>query len=192
MRVLEDGDLETQGLLDYNSNLAHPFTAHPKLDPVTGNISNMKRQKFVWIILGYRLLSIRVEAYENFVRVVFTGELFAFGYDVNKAPHVTYRVVSKDGVLSEPVHITIPEPVMMHDFAITENFAIFMDLPLVFRPKVVNPHSLCLLTLLIRAVFLSKVGDWRLRTFNYLRTRKFSMVAGWKSACSHVSLYRKL
>lgn len=43
----------------------------------------------------------------------------------------------------DPVPITIPESVMMHDFAITENYSIFMDLPLLFRPKVrdVYAHS---------------------------------------------------
>lgn len=36
MKVLEDGDLQTLGLLDYDKRLAHSFTAHPKVDPFTG------------------------------------------------------------------------------------------------------------------------------------------------------------
>ena len=31
--------------------------------------------------------------------------------------------------------ITLPKPVMMHDFSIIDNYAIFMDLPLYFSPK---------------------------------------------------------
>lgn len=62
-------------------------------------------------------------------------EMFTFGYS-HDPPYVTYRVINKDGVMLDPVPITIPAPVMMHDFAITENYSIFMDLPLYFRPKV--------------------------------------------------------
>lgn len=36
LNVLEDGDLQTLGMLDYDKRLKHPFTAHPKIDPVTG------------------------------------------------------------------------------------------------------------------------------------------------------------
>ncbi|KAM7512334.1 hypothetical protein LguiB_011209 [Lonicera macranthoides] len=97
LKVLEDGDLQTLGLLDYDKRLSHSFTAHPKVDP-------------------------------------FTGEMFTFGYS-HTPPYITYRVISKDGVMNDPVPITIAEPIMMHDFAITENFAIIMDLPLYFRPK---------------------------------------------------------
>ncbi|KAK4488621.1 hypothetical protein RD792_004390 [Penstemon davidsonii] len=97
IKVLEDGDLQTLGLLDYDKRLSHSFTAHPKVDP-------------------------------------FTGEMFTFGYS-QKPPYITYRVISKDGVMHDPVPITISDPIMMHDFAITENYAIFMDLPLYFRPK---------------------------------------------------------
>lgn len=97
IKVLEDGDLQTLGLLDYDKRLTHSFTAHPKVDPVT-------------------------------------GEMFTFGYS-HTPPYVTYRVISKDGLMHDPVPITIPNPVMMHDFAITENYAIFMDLPLYFKPK---------------------------------------------------------
>jgi carotenoid cleavage dioxygenase-like enzyme len=61
--------------------------------------------------------------------------MFTFGYS-HTPPYITYRVISKDGFMHDPVPITISEPIMMHDFAITENYAIFMDLPLYFRPKV--------------------------------------------------------
>ena len=36
LKVLEDGDLQTIGLLDYDKRLTHSFTAHPKVDPFTG------------------------------------------------------------------------------------------------------------------------------------------------------------
>jgi len=97
VKVLEDGDLQTLGLLDYDKRLKHSFTAHPKVDP-------------------------------------FTDEMFTFGYS-HEPPYCTYRVITKDGAMLDPVPITIPESVMMHDFAITENYSIFMDLPLLFRPK---------------------------------------------------------
>jgi len=63
--------------------------------------------------------------------------MFTFAYQV-KAPHLIYRVVSKDGVIGEPVPITIPACVMMHDFSITENYALFMDLPLRLNPMVTS------------------------------------------------------
>jgi carotenoid cleavage dioxygenase-like enzyme len=47
-----------------------------------------------------------------------------------RAPRFIYRVVSKEGLLGVPVPITMPHACLMHDFAITENYAIFMDLPL--------------------------------------------------------------
>ncbi|OMP10070.1 Carotenoid oxygenase [Corchorus olitorius] len=97
LKVLEDGDLQTLGMLDYDKRLTHSFTAHPKVDPIT-------------------------------------GEMFTFGYS-HEPPYITYRVISKDGFMHDPVPITISEPIMMHDFAITENYAIFLDLPLYFRPK---------------------------------------------------------
>lgn len=36
LKVLEDGDLQTLGMLDYDNRLKHSFTAHPKVDPFTG------------------------------------------------------------------------------------------------------------------------------------------------------------
>ncbi|KAJ4755567.1 Carotenoid cleavage dioxygenase 1 [Rhynchospora pubera] len=61
-------------------------------------------------------------------------EMFTFGYSF-EPPYVTYRVINKEGVMLDPVPIAIPAPVMMHDFSITQNYAIFMDLPLYIQPK---------------------------------------------------------
>ena len=64
-----------------------------------------------------------------------TNELIFFGYELMKKPYCTYSVVSADGKLLHSTAIDIPHPVMMHDFAITENYSIFMDFPLEFHPK---------------------------------------------------------
>lgn len=42
IKVLEDGDLQTLGMLDYDKRLKHSFTAHPKVDPFTGNVIPLK------------------------------------------------------------------------------------------------------------------------------------------------------
>lgn len=43
-----------------------------------------------------------------------------------------YYVIGKGGTVKLDLDITLPDPVMMHDFAITEDYAVFMDLPLIF------------------------------------------------------------
>ncbi|MEA5551279.1 carotenoid oxygenase family protein [Anabaena cylindrica UHCC 0172] len=90
-------NLETISEYTYNNQLVSPFTAHPKVDPVT-------------------------------------GEMMFFGYSFSP-PYLQYSVVSAQGELLKTVPIDIPMGVMMHDFAITENYTIFMDLPLTFSPE---------------------------------------------------------
>lgn len=63
-----------------------------------------------------------------------TCEMVFFGYSL-VLPHLQYGIVSAAGELLWKIPIEIPTPVMMHDFAITENYTIFMDLPLTFRPE---------------------------------------------------------
>jgi carotenoid cleavage dioxygenase len=89
-------DLETTGEYTYNGKLASSFTAHPKIDPVT-------------------------------------GEMMFFGYSMFAPPFLQYSIVSPSGELLRTVPIDLPVGVMMHDFAITEHYTIFMDLPVTFR-----------------------------------------------------------
>lgn len=90
-------ELDTIGEYTYNDKLVSAFTAHPKVDPVT-------------------------------------GEMMFFGYSP-APPYLQYSRVSAAGELLTTVPIEIPVPVMMHDFAITENYTIFMDLPLTFSTE---------------------------------------------------------
>ncbi len=89
-----DGDLNTVGPTDYDGKLTGPFTAHPKICPMT-------------------------------------GEMLAFGYYFVE-PYMTYLRVSADGQLVQSEEITVGGPTMVHDFNITENNVVFMDLPACF------------------------------------------------------------
>ena len=61
-----------------------------------------------------------------------TGEMHAFGTSPRAQPHLTYYQFSPDGSLQLEHPIEIPVPTMMHDFAITTDHVVFMDLPIVF------------------------------------------------------------
>ena len=89
-----DGDLNTVGPTDFGRPLKVPFTAHPKICPIT-------------------------------------GEMLAFGYFFAE-PYMTYHRVSADGQMVQTEPITVGGPTMVHDFNVTENHVVFMDLPACF------------------------------------------------------------
>lgn len=61
-----------------------------------------------------------------------TGELLAFGYSAFE-PYLRYLRVSAEGRLVQVENITVGGPTMMHDFNVTRNHVVFMDLPAVFN-----------------------------------------------------------
>jgi carotenoid cleavage dioxygenase len=87
--------LDTVGEYDFAGQLRGSMTAHPRLDPRT-------------------------------------GEMFMFAYSLF-APYLRYHVVDSAGALVHSVDIDLPAPVMMHDFVITEDHAVFLDSPIVFN-----------------------------------------------------------
>jgi carotenoid cleavage dioxygenase-like enzyme len=86
--------LKTIGVYDFGGKLAGPMTAHPKMDPET-------------------------------------GEMLFFGYSPFP-PYVQYHVADATGALVRTEAIDVAWPSMMHDFAITEDYVIFILCPLVF------------------------------------------------------------
>jgi carotenoid cleavage dioxygenase len=87
-------DLATIGEFDFGGRLEGPMTAHPKIDPET-------------------------------------GEMIFFGYSPIP-PYLQYYVADKRGEIVHHAVIDIPTPVLMHDFAVTRNYTIFLDSPVVF------------------------------------------------------------
>jgi carotenoid cleavage dioxygenase len=61
-----------------------------------------------------------------------TGEMHFFGYELITAPFVTYHVADAAGRLIHSQPIDVPGPTMVHDFALSRNHAIFLDMPVVF------------------------------------------------------------
>jgi carotenoid cleavage dioxygenase len=59
-----------------------------------------------------------------------TGELFWFDYGP-RPPFMRYGVVSADGKVAHVTNVDLPGPRLPHDMAITENYAVLMDLPLI-------------------------------------------------------------
>ena len=87
-------DLGTVGAWSANDALPASFTAHPKVNPTT-------------------------------------GQLHYFGYGF-VAPFLTYGVMDPDGTVVTQVEIPVKGATMMHDFAITDQEAVFWELPVVF------------------------------------------------------------
>lgn len=93
-------ELDTVGSEDFAGRLATAMTAHPKLDPVT-------------------------------------GELYFFGYGA-RPPYLTYHRLSAAGALDTSIEIQVPGPTMMHDFAITEHYVVWLDLSVTFQHSLLD------------------------------------------------------
>jgi carotenoid cleavage dioxygenase-like enzyme len=65
-----------------------------------------------------------------------TGELHFFGTGNIAQPHVVYHRADADGRLTVNRPIDVPALTMMHDFALTAEHVVFLDLPLVFDLRV--------------------------------------------------------
>lgn len=85
--------LETEGLYDFAGKLRANFTAHPKVDPAT-------------------------------------GEMIGFAY--SNQPVAYFYQVNRDGTWKSTTTIKLDKSSMMHDFAVTPQYAIFFELPQTF------------------------------------------------------------
>nr|AIX87508.1 9-cis-epoxycarotenoid dioxygenase 6 [Lycium barbarum] len=96
VRVTADGDLETDGRYNFDGQIDDPLIAHPKVDPVR-------------------------------------GELYTLSYNILKKPFLKFFKFDTCGNKSRDISISLQDPSMIHDFAITENNVIIPDYQVVFK-----------------------------------------------------------
>ena len=89
-------DVVSKGYDDFDGQLEHNVSAHPKTDRKTGHY-------------------------------------LAFGYDLVN-PSINYSLFNKDRKLENRLTIPLQTPRMLHDFCITENYAIIPDMAMEFKP----------------------------------------------------------
>ncbi len=72
-----------------------------------------------------------------------TGELHFFGSGNIFQPHVNYHRADADGHLTVSRPLDVSALTLMHDFALTDSYVVFMDLPLLFNLNVAltQPHQ---------------------------------------------------
>lgn len=70
-----------------------------------------------------------------------TGELISFAYGMSE-PYLTYHRTSPTGEMLQVEPITVKGATMVHDFNITRNYAIFMDLPVVWNLEGIESSGL--------------------------------------------------
>jgi carotenoid cleavage dioxygenase len=85
-------ELETVRTNGFNDSLLNGYTAHPKYDPLT-------------------------------------GEMHAVCYSTELLDKVQYVVVGADGSMTKTVTVSVPTMPMIHDMALTQKYAVVMDLP---------------------------------------------------------------
>ncbi|HEY0498430.1 MAG TPA: carotenoid oxygenase family protein [Kutzneria sp.] len=66
-----------------------------------------------------------------------TGELHLFDYGM-RPPFLTYHRLSAAGELVTSFPVRVAGPTMMHDFAITRNHVVWLDLPVVFDAELIG------------------------------------------------------
>ena len=112
-----------------------------------------------------------------------TGELLFFDYDV-KPPYMQYGVIGPDRKLKHKVDIPLPGPRLPHDMAVTENYTILHDFPLLLDEQALRAGRYKLRfhpEMATRFAVIPRYGDAsQIRWFNAKPTFMLHVVNAWE------------
>ncbi|WP_313407082.1 carotenoid oxygenase family protein [Aeromicrobium sp.] len=87
-----------------------------------------------------------------------TGELHAVSYNWMRGNRVAYSVLGTDGRIRRSVDVEVHGSPMMHDFALTEHYAVILDLPVTFDIATATADVPRLVRPLVRGVLNRVIG----------------------------------
>ncbi len=128
------GGVRPDGSIDREASAANTHVlAH------AGKLLCVEEGHFPWQVDG-NLETVGVHSFDGQLKTAMTahpkicpdtGEMLFFGYGF-LPPYLTYHRASATGELVQSTEIPVTGATMMHDFNVTRNYVIFMDLPVVF------------------------------------------------------------
>ncbi len=62
---------------------------------------------------------------------------------MERAPYCWFTLSDAEGNLVRDFPVPLEQPIMMHDFALTQDYVIFFDCPLLFKPEVRAGAACC-------------------------------------------------
>lgn len=140
----ERGSISNEGMIDRSRSLANTHVIRH-----AGLILALEEGSFPWIVSN-ELDTVGVHDFGGKLQSAMTahpklcpetGELLFFGYSV-LPPYLVYHRVAADGTLVQSEEISVKGPTMVHDFNVTRSHVVFMDLPLVFDPALLQQGGL--------------------------------------------------
>lgn len=107
-------------------------------------------------------------------------------YSVGRAPYCWFGALDASGQLVKDFPVPLPQPIMMHDFAVTEDYVIFFDCSLVFKPEVGGGWGGCSCAVGTRV--LGRGGDFPTHPCFNVR-HDAPTAAGWLCAPAHANVH---
>jgi carotenoid cleavage dioxygenase-like enzyme len=173
LRVSPDGAVTTGDVERFGGKLNKPFSAHPKRDPRTGELVSFGYECAPCPLPVLPFPIPPIESTTNMYQIHSLSQSFAcLGLKkgtwhwltlrringLNDKADIHYFCVSPKGELSAAIPVDASHAQLMHDFGITETYAVFIDQNLILKTNVSSPAPSAVIHLFLACQLMLWIG----------------------------------